>query len=564
MTMQVYRQLVRTFMNSGDMDQPAQKHQKAFYAVLGVMAVCLIMIPCCLLVGYFTYAFTIAIKSSSAVAAGLSVGSVQAHGYLLMIHFMGLFSFAFGFSVILNVFYFAGDIEYVLPLPIRPGTLVAAKFTTAYINESMMEFMIIFSAGVGFFAGADIHPAAIFYALVGVLTVPIIPLAYCGILCVIIMGLFHWIRNKDHVRKISGLVVLILVILAISSVSLLADVDLSGVTESLARGDMTFLKVMNIALPGNYMLARAMSSGSLLWFLGYLLVNAAVLAVFLLLADRLYYRGVIGITEGASAARRKTMDRLLARCRQHRPWVAYFKKDMLVIIKTPAFFANCIAFNLLWPVLFYVIYIMQGTNRVFTYYSTMYMLGNPGVRWMTALIIVGVSVLLTAANSVASSGITREGKHYYVMKYLPISYRTQLHVKALESIVISGGFMTIYIVALSLLVGIDNLTSWYYILISLLEIIFITYFGLNLDTINPKLVWDDELNALRGNTNVFFSMAYAMVIAVTFGGIMYLVYRFTTLPLWALEVLLASVLVAADIWMVTAGVDKSIKNLEKL
>ena len=150
------------------------------------------------------------------------------------------------------------------------------------------------------------------------------------------------------------------------------------------------------------------------------------------------------------------------------------------------------------------------------------------------------------------------------MKYIPVDYRVQLHVKALVSIIISGGFMVFYIVLCSVWMRVENLTSWYYIIVSLLEVVFVTYFGLYLDTVNPKLVWDDELNALRGNTHVFFNMAYAMIITLAVVVIMLGLYLFTKFPLWAFELLLLVVLVLADWGMIRICCNKGIKNLEEL
>ena len=139
--MQVYRKLVKTFLSSTDVDSPRQKNQKLFYAILGFISVCFIMVPCCLLVGYLSYA----------LALGLNGSGI---GVTFLTHFIALFSVAFGISVILNVFYFSGDLPMVLPLPIPPYKLIAAKFTAAYMAESVMQFMILIAIFIGYMIGA--------------------------------------------------------------------------------------------------------------------------------------------------------------------------------------------------------------------------------------------------------------------------------------------------------------------------------------------------------------------------------------------------------------------------
>ncbi len=546
--MKVYKQLVNTFLRSEDMDAPKQKKQKLFYALMGIISIVFIMIPCCALVGYLSYAFALALFGNSA-------------GTLFVIHFISLFSVVFGINVILNVFYFAGDIEFILPLPIQPYKVIAAKFTTAYFAESVMQFIILLSAMVGYFIAAGGNILTVLYALVGVVTLPVAPLAYCGIICVVLMGLTKWIRNKEHVRKLSMIFTLIVIAAGVSCINLLKDVDMEGVANALMEGRVAFVNVMSVVFPTNALLVKSVETGSILQFLLYILINVAVVGLFLVLAQFLYYRGVLGMSSAGGASKSGRKKR---RIKARKPEVSYFFKECKVLFRTPAFFLNCIVINVLWPVLLYVIYAMQSDGGIIEHYIVMYHMGNETMKWGAVLIVLAVSVLLTAANSIASSAITREGKQYYVMKYLPVNYKKQLHIKAFLSILVSGAFVWLYIIVCSVVLDVSNATCWYYMLISILQVVFITYFGIYLDTINPKLAWDDELNALRGNTNVFFNMAYAMMISIAFAVVMLLLFMFTKLTLIILENALVLVLVAANVIMIRIVERKGVENLKEL
>ena len=54
-----------------------------------------------------------------------------------------------------------------------------------------------------------------------------------------------------------------------------------------------------------------------------------------------------------------------------------------------------------------------------------------------------------------------------------------------------------------------------------------------LDSTHPKLDWEDEYGALRGNLNAFFNMAIAIVIAIVLCVAGYLVFKFTMIPSYA-------------------------------
>ena len=548
--MKVYRQLVRTFIGAAETDMPAGKRQKLFYAVMGVVAVCFIMVPCCLLIGYLSYGLTLGLNTESA------------DGTMFIVHFIALFSMVFGIHVILNVFYFSGDNAYILPLPISPGKVIAAKFTAALVNESVMQWIVLFSAVIGFFLGVD-HGRYMFpAAMLGALVLPVAPLAYCGILCVLMMAGTKWIRNKTHARRLSFLVSLIMIVVAVALVGMLKDMDMMRFTEQLKQGGISFYHAMNILFPTNYLYGKMLSGKSLPYFFLYLLLNAAILLVFYLLAQKLYYRGLLGLgSEGSTKTKRSFT---LRKTKQHSPAAAYFKKECLVLFHTPAYLMNCIFVNFLWPILAYAVYLMQADSSVFQNFFISYRLENELACWIVTLLVLVGTVLLTAANSIAASAITREGKHYDTMKYWPISYRTQLHIKAAVSIMISSVFVEGYLWIFAKTMKMPQAELLYDMLVCLLEVCVISYLGVFLDTINPKLIWDDELNALRGNYNIFFNMAYAMLLSALFTGVMALAYFATKLSLWQMRGLLLLALVVGVVWMERICIKKGEKNLEAL
>jgi ABC-2 type transport system permease protein len=374
------------------------------------------------------------------------------------------------------------------------------------------------------------------------------------------MGLTRWIRKKEHVRRLGMIFALFIVVAALSMVGLLKDVNFDGFAESLESGGVAFMNVMNIIFVGNFLLGKALE-GSIVALLLYLLYHLFIISLFLVIADKLYIKGVVGILSGGDGASRK---RNAKGMQLRTPAKSYLVKEFRTLFRTPAFLLNCVIVNFLWPLLIYVVYVMNKESSAFDKFWILYQTGNEGARWIVALAVFGISVLLTAMNSLGSSAITREGKYYYAMKYLPISYKKQLHMKALVSIIISSVFCFIYIILLSIMLNVDNAVSWYYLILSFAEIIFTTYFGLYLDTINPRLNWDDELNALRGNTNVFFNMAYAIMIAGAFAGIAYMLYVLTTIPLLAMEMILLVVTIVADILMVNICIKKGSENIEEM
>ena len=57
-----------------------------------------------------------------------------------------------------------------------------------------------------------------------------------------------------------------------------------------------------------------------------------------------------------------------------------------------------------------------------------------------------------------------------------------------------------------------------------------TYTGLVLDTTHPKLDWEDEYGALRGNPNAFFNMAISILVALVLCIVGYVFFKYTRFP----------------------------------
>ena len=108
------------------------------------------------------------------------------------------------------------------------------------------------------------------------------------------------------------------------------------------------------------------------------------------------------------------------------------------------------------------------------------------------------------------------------MKLVPISYKKQIILKIISSIIVSFIGLFIYIIVFAIIFKLGVVNTILYILLSFIAVSFISTLGVYLDTVNPKLIWDDEINALRGNHNVFINMAFAIIISGVLVGLIFM------------------------------------------
>ena len=552
--MSIFLKLTSALMKTVEPTSQEKKFKKVFYVVMSIIAVFGIMLPMAFLVGVIIYSLTGPLIKTGAGSNGVE----------MFLQIVSVFSFVFGINVIFTVFYFSGDIESLLPLPLKPYQIIGSKFTAALISESVMEFIIIIAA----FAGYIIATGAPFYswiiALIGMVTLPIVPLIYCAILCMLVMLISGFIKNKDTVNKITGIMTFLVIIGLIALVSTSGGFDTEHLIKALSDPNNSLLWIMNWVFPQIGFLVDAMTGNTLINLLYYIGVNLAAIGVFMLIAQLIYFRTVVGISGGRNTVGRKSFESVVKKTRVRPVAATYMKKEFRLLFRTPAYFMNCILINLIWPLFLYLVYVLQGRTSFLDSFIYGIHSGDEETVLIYLLAISGVSVLVTAANCIASSAITREGKHFSFIKYIPVPYMTQLNVKAAVSIIISGGGMLVYVIAASIYLNIGVKLMIFCCILSLLSVSFTSYFGIFMDSVNPKLVWDGELNALRGNYNIFFNMALAILLEAVICAAAYLLFKFTGLGALMIIIMLFILIMLLNVMSYLLCKFKATKNIEEI
>ena len=557
-----YLNLLKIFIQTTEITPTEKKRSKKFYSIMGTAILLLIMLPAGALVGIITYALTLGVQFSG--------GSTQ--GAEIVLHIISILSVVFGFNVIINIFYFSNDIENLLPLPLKPHEIIAAKFSYSLLSENIMEFILIVGVCIGYMSAAKYSLFGIITSIIGIITMPVIPLAMCGIVCLILMYFTHSVKNRDFLNKVTGIGTAVLIVGALIALICVSGLNADMISTSLASGENTFLNAMNIVFPQIPLMMRAICENSPLWLLLYILANAVFVVIFLFLASKMYLKGVSDVNTSKNKPSKDLAEKAILASEQKSIFKSYLKKEFIVLFKTPPFFMDCIAVNLLWPVFLAVIVILQGQTNFLSAVLTPYLAGDSNSIVYVTLIIIAVSVLVTAINSIASAAITREGKHFEFMRYIPVELKLQLNVKAAASILISGIGMVLYIIAFYVYCMFFNapfnslvmiVMPIVHTVLSLLCVVFISYLGIYMDSINPKLIWDDEINALRGNYNVFINTAVAMAVMIAICAISLLILHFNAPPI-AIIIGLVLVMIVLTIVAYRLCMSKGIKNLESI
>lgn len=509
--MSSYLSLTKTFISALSMSKTDDKRKRKLILMLSLFALFGIMIPGALLLGIFVYSMTMDL-----ISMDVSTFALQ-----LVLEIVAIFTFVFGISVILNELYFSNDIEYILPWPLRIWQIVASKFSAAYVAENLMQILFIVASIIGFGVAADIGSINWIIGILGILLLPILPMVYCTIICMIIMRFTRVIKNKDAVQKATIFIIFSILALVMVAVGSIVNFDFKGFSGDISEIGNKYFGLLNILFPTINLYVRSIGEGNILIFLGYILVNVLSIVVMLLLAETIYFNGVIGLTLNKTSDS-VSMKNIVGAAKERPVWYSYFMKEVRILMRTPTFYTNCIIANFIWPIFVYAVFKALGDrislNWIITNYST-----NLNIQLFFVVFVVGISAFVTALNSISSNAISREGKHFHFMKGVPVHYKIQWHVKSLVGSMFAFIGVMVFFIPMSIFMKIPFFHMIGYIVLSILAILFVSYMGIYIDSIQPKLVWDDELSVLRENYNMFFSMALIILFVgvICVGGYFY-------------------------------------------
>lgn len=506
--------LTKAILFQEEMERPQDVTKGKLYRIFGILAILLIIVPSCLIVGFISYLMTLALVES---------GSNQ-EGLLFILHFLSVTAVVFGFQVVLSTFYFSSDVERLLPLPLTISEIIWVKFFKTYLAESAMEILIIFSAMIGYYIAAPVSAVGILSALIGIFTLPLIPLMLCGIISVLLLYFTSWIKSQKQVSLLVWMMAAVISIFAFWAIGGLSGLEVENFVSGIQSHENVFMTSMTALFFQNALLTDAMATKNIWFLFGYIGMNIAALAFFLALARHLYLPGLQRIN---SVGEKKTgiSDIMLRKqCKKRPADVSYLLKEIRVLFRTGSYVANCVMMTYVWPVAIAAFLLLKGRGEVLTKYRMFYHSGLGGVDIMVLLLVIAIATLTPGANAIASTSFTREGRHIDFMKYIPMSYERQIRIKAQVSILISYSSVMISVLLICVYLRTTILRTIYMLFLSFWAVVLVTALGIWLDSMHPRLAWEDETSAMRGNLNVFFNMAFSMLVGAALCMVAYLLY----------------------------------------
>ncbi|RHP32429.1 putative ABC transporter permease subunit [Lachnotalea sp. AF33-28] len=490
-----------------------------------------------------------------------------------------LATLVFGLALVMSVFYMSRDIYNLLPLPLSPWQIVGAKFTVTLAYEYLTEAVLLGPAFLGYGVASGAGILYWLFAVAALLTIPVLPLIYASVLSMLFMRIFRRVANRDFINVVITVLMLVFVISFSTFSGSMSGYTQESVMEMLTASDNSLLGVMSGFFPLFIFLEKAIVNADILQMLLYLLCLLAVAAVFLFLAQKLYFAGVLSISETSSKRRKISVTMREKLTRSNGVLKSCVQREWRVLFRTPTYFLNCCLITFSWPVFMVlpVVFSLIGSGKdqvsgeqVMTSLSGMTAAMNTVSAAALALIVTyGITVFITSMNFTSGTAISREGRSFFFMKLIPVPYRTQIQAKVICGLILSLIGTTFYaailFVVFILLFGLPPLSLVFMILITFGINLLINMIQIWVDLVSPKLEWESEQMAVKQNMNTLLEALITVVLGAVLGGAAAMLYALLPINLYVLCVICCMVLAALNVGayhLLAVYADKRMQELE--
>jgi ABC-2 type transport system permease protein len=468
----------------------------------------------------------------------------------------------FGLFYVLSAFYFSRDLEFLVSLPARPFEVIAAKFGVILVNEYLTVLLAVVPAFIVYGIMAEKSLAYWPLAAVVFVLLPVIPLALSGLLVMAMMRLVNVSRKKDFFI-LAGTLTLLAAVLFLQ-LGLAGNRSPEEMMKFFTAAD-GMARLVGEKFPPCIWASRSLAAGFSARGLGYLALfvggSLAVLLLLLLAAEKLFYRGLIGLSEMAVRRKKLSADALAKGFARGRgAWQAILRREWKLMNRTPIFLLNGILSVILVPVM---LFFMVRSDSGSVTKAILKILGS-GDRTAEILFAALFFVAGGCLNGTASSTFSREGKNFWISKVIPVAAQRQVMGKFLHSylVAILGTLAGALAARLAMNLGWRSILPA--ALLALAAGAFLTALNMAVDLARPLLTWTNPQRAIKQNLNVVLAMGLDAGIVFAFYYLAQFLRRAGVdgAPLIVVLIAITSVLAAIAIFLLARFANKRYATIE--
>ena len=424
----------------------------------------------------------------------------------------------------INIYYFSKDLEYILPFPIKPIELLIGRFnmlvSVSYIT--MILFAVVPLLIYGFIAATSLiyYPAMLIILII----FPIFFALIVSILMLFLMQLSKIIKNKEIFEFVVTTILMGILIIfemqAFNSVLSNADeIKQIGQGETINLIEIINTKIIEINKylltinPSVKILIENNLLNNILNLIKLILINLISFILFIIIGKKLYLKNLLINIQKVNTSKIKEKNKKY-KYKKINKNNSYIKNEFRELIKTPAFFMQCI-FPIILILITLIIIAVTMKPTILEIMNIEEIAQEINKLKIDITVIISIVIIIQAIFSFSNLSITaisRKGKKAFFIKFIPISLYKQFIYLNIPQI-----FLNILITLVILGIAKYIVPSF-----TLLQIILIFIISLILNIINsfvmlvadlrkPNLNWDNEIDAIKQNKNKLFQYVLTII-----------------------------------------------------
>lgn len=507
----------------------------------------LLVLVLCLAPTYIGYVFI-----SGSIAAVFGSLAMEQALFTLAFTAFCVIGLVLGSMSMISRLFLSKDNEFFAALPVKPSTVFAAKLTRLYRTQLLFALLFLLPISIGYFVYA-MDVLSLLISVVMIVLVPVFPLCVSALISVLIMPLASKVKNRESVAMIVSVIIMLVVVAGqlLLSKNMPDNIDENFLMDLLRNNSDFVQSLSGIFPPAAWMAGATVGINTLLNLL--LALASAALAAFLVyfVAGKLYYKGSLAQLES-----HKGRGKSRGPAGKTSPIISLFKKEWMVILKTPVYAMNTFAGAVILPMM---MLIMTLGNQEGGIGQLLKAIG--GDFWVIALVLAAFMAFCGGINTGGSTMVTREGKSFFILKLIPVPTKTIVQGKLLCAVSIGFVCTLIPAVAIAFISG-NVLATVIGFMLALLLAFADCCICLLFDCYRPKLDWSNPTYAIKQSLNSVMCLLVTIVLLFMLGIAAVLVSIFISTQMAVL--LIAVLLLVADVLLYMLTISKGPKFLQKL
>lgn len=411
-----------------------------------------------------------------------------------------------------NVLYFTKDTEYILPLPLKPYQIIIARTNVIIIVQFFIEIIVGLIPLIVY--GFKMNCGPMFYipVLISLVLLPILPTLIISLLVMVLMSFSKMTKNKNKFQLFATFFVFAVTIAfsiailrmdssAISDEQLAQMLTKANGIIDLIKGYFPTLKYFINAIISNNIFTMVLE------FVKAIGITAVAYVIYALLAQKLYFKGLIGSL--FSGEKKKSKKKIKLETKRKSIARRYIAKEMKTLIRNPVYMVQCVLPAIILPILCVAFILISFDEEAVS--EIMQALSGLNANGLVMLTVIGITQFFSMMVSVSVTAISRDGKNAVFMKYIPVPLYKQYIYKTIPNIIMNLFLIVIVLAVGEYLFKFSLLDFVIIFVISMLMNIAQSFMMILVDLKRPKLKWDSEYAVVKQNLNLIFPMLFSFL-----------------------------------------------------